>query len=307
MKSLFIFLLLFCYGIAGGETGEDDNKTLYAPVINVVQHKLGNVTIPLKIYRYGSRKDVVMINLHSNEKTSVLAAMQWLKHNGGLLIKIENGDNRHIVFEIDTAIFQVDPNHIFSVKGIKNDYVNNIYQLEKAISETQKFAKKILSLIPANPSIVVALHNNFNGDYSIDSYLKGRERATDASRVYKNPAQDADDIFLTTDATLFKQLSDDGFNTILQNAKTVKRDGSLSVYFHEKKIRYLNCETEHGKQGVYYQMLSGAMKYIERRNNNERLVAYKCFDSLFLLEKGTALYKDSIYKGEIKSVYRLKK
>ena len=307
MKVLLIILLVVNYGNSFAEAGEEDRKTVYKPTLTIVNQQLGNQTVAIRIYNYGSRKDVVMIHLHGNEKTSLLAGMQWLKANGGLLIKIENGDNRNILFQIDNADFQFDPNHIFSIHGIRNDFVNNTTGLPKAIEATQKLAKKILSFIPAKPSIIVALHNNFNGDFSIDSYLKGRERARDAAKVYKNPLIDADDIFLTTDAVLYRQLSSGGFNTILQNANTVKKDGSLSVYFHERKIRYLNCETEHGKQATYLQMLTAALKNIERKNSGEKLILYTCVDSFAILQTGMKIYMDSIYLGEIKSISFSKK
>jgi hypothetical protein len=307
MKVLLTILLGFSYSNTFAVPDDDERKTIYKPILTVFNQQLGNQTVPIKIYNYGTRKDVVMIHLHGNEKTSLLAGMQWLKSNGGLLIKIENGDNRNIPFQINGADFQFDPNHIFSIHGIKNDFVNNTTGLTKAIEETQKLAKKILSFVPSKPSIIVALHNNFNGDFSIDSYLKGRERARDAAKVNKNPSLDADDIFLTTDAVLYQQLSSGGFNTILQNANTVKKDGSLSVYFHEKKIRYLNCETEHGKQATYLQMLTAALKNIERKNSGEKLILYSCIDSLAILQAGMKIYKDSIFMGEVKSISYSKK
>ncbi|MEO7313255.1 MAG: hypothetical protein ABIX01_22910 [Chitinophagaceae bacterium] len=306
MKLSLTLLMLSAYGFAWAHSGDDDTKKLFIPIIQVIPCKLGDNVIQLKTYQYGSRSDIVMIHLHGSEKTSLLAGMQWLKANGGLLIRIANGEERNISFRMDTAVFSFDPNHIFSLKGITNDFASNTTRREKAISQTQSFAKKILSLLPPNPTLVVALHNNFDGDYSIDSYMKGHDRALDAAMVYKNPARDPDDIFLTTDATIFQQLTGEGFNTILQNEKTVKRDGSLSVYFHEKKIRYLNCETEHGKQALYFSMLSAAMKYIERCNNNERLITFQALDSPGILHKNISVYKDSVYQGEIKSAYKNK-
>ncbi len=302
MKRLLAILLVINYNTSFAFIEDNEPNTIYKPTLTVVNQQLGNQTIPIKIYNYGNRKDVVMIHLHGNEKTSLLAGIQWLKSNGGLLIKIENGDNRNIIFQINGAEFQFDPNHIFSIHGIKNDFANNKISLLAAIEATQKLAKKILSIIPPKPSIIVALHNNFNGDFSINSYLKGHERAIDAAKVYKNSTQDADDIFLTTDAVMYQHLSSSGYNTILQNAKTVKKDGSLSVYFHERKIRYLNCETEHGKQATYLEMLNAALKNIERVNSGEQLLLYSCIDSLVILQTGINIYKDSQYMGAIKSI-----
>jgi len=306
MKTLLTLLLAYCCSVSLASPGEEDMKNNFLPIVTVVKQPLGNKIVTIKTYRYGSRKDVVMINLHSNENASLLAALQWLKTNGGLLIKIENGDERYLTFQIDTASFIIDPNHIFSAAGIKIDFENNKHHVTKAIAEAQSLAKKILSLIPQNPTLVVALHNNFNGGFGIDDYLPKHERSRDAALTNRNQALDGDDFFLTTDPKLYKQLEANGYNIVLQKLKTVKRDGSLSVYFHEKNMAYLNCETEHGKQSTYLQMLTKALSYIERRNNNERLLAYRCSDSLGLLQKGISIYKDSNYIGEIKSCYRLK-
>ena len=45
----------------------------------------------------------------------------------------------------------------------------------------------------------------------------------------------------------------------------VQQDGSLSVYFGEKNIRYLNCETEHKKVRQYEEMITVALKHISQK------------------------------------------
>ena len=83
-------------------------------------------------------------------------------------------------------------------------------------------------------------------------YARGNKRSADCKKVYINGEQDADDFFLTTDNDLYEKLADKGFNTILQDNKNCTEDGSLSVYCGKKSIRYVNCETEHGKVEQYY-------------------------------------------------------
>jgi hypothetical protein len=119
-----------------------------------------------------------------------------------------------------------------------------------------------LELLPDSPTYIVSLHNNSNGKFSVTSYLPGNKREKDAIAVHPVRTQDPDDIFLTTDSILYKELSKENYNTILQDNINAKKDGSLSVYCGERDIRYLNCETQHGKLRQYSEMISVAMAYI---------------------------------------------
>jgi|GEM_PF-434106 len=299
-------LLLSTRVLATPETDQPSRN--YNPTVRIIQYQLGETIIPIKIYAYGNATDIVMINVHSNESTSVKAAMSWLRKNGGMLIKIENGTERNIVFKIGNDKFQFDPNHIFSKKGILADFELYKKSSPKAIAETGKFAKKILSLFPLYPSCIIALHNNFPGGFGIDDYLPTGERAGDAANVYKNADKDPDDIFFTTDSRLFDQLSGAGYNSILQDVSKAKDDGSLSMHYHHKNIRYLNCETEHEKLDVYETMITDALACIERCDNDQYLYTFKCTDTALmpLMEKGIPVYADSVYMGEVKSTYRSK-
>ena len=302
------FLLLSASAALALPNEKPDTKTIFKPIIRTIQHKLGETLVNIKVYQYGPAKDIVMINVHSNEYTSVAAAHNWLRKNGGLLIKIENNEKRNLVFRIGRQQYEFDPNHMFSRKAIKADLEFYHNTSEKAIAETEKFAKRLLGLVPEHTSCIVALHNNFDGGFGIDDYCTNGEHESDAASVFKNPAHDCDDIFFTTDARLFKHLSSDGYNTILEDLHGVENDGSLSVYYHKKGIRYLNCETEHGKNGLYEKMITKALRHVERFDHNEHLYNYSCSDTLLhaYLEKDMPLYQDTILVGKIKSVFTSK-
>jgi hypothetical protein len=231
-----------------------------------IYYKLGNSTIQLKTFQYGNAKDLVMINLHDDETTSVIAARKLLEANGGLLIKIENGNKRNIGFRLSNRNYQFDPNRIFSREGIKQTLILLSRCDNASIIEVEKFANRILQLIPQKSSCIVALHNNGEDEFSITSYLPGNERKTDAKQVYVNSSEDADDLFLTTDSLLYLRLSAEKYNSIWQDNENATKDGSLSIYCGENGIRYLNCETEHGKTGQYLEMIMTAYGYIERTN-----------------------------------------
>lgn len=220
-----------------------------------ILYKLADNIVPIKIRQYGNRSDIVFINLHDDETTSVEATKKILEEHGGLLIEIENNFQRNIRFRIGNYLYRVDPNRIFSKEGISKSLKELGRTSVKAEQEVEKFGQRIIQLIPSDAKSVIALHNNTPDLFSAKEYSPGHNRSIESKKVYLNPEEDADDFFLTTDDRLYEQLADKGFNTILQDNKHCTEDGSLSVYCGKKNIRYVNCETEHGKTLQYYQMI----------------------------------------------------
>lgn len=262
-KVAAIFFFLLNLSVSNSQNNADTGKKFTA-LETTIYYKLVNKIIPIKISQYGDRKDIVMINLHSDETTSVIAAYKFLETNGGLLIKIENSNARNIRFSLNKQPYTFDPNGMFSIKGINKSLKEHGNISDVAVAEIEKFAHRILQLIPEKPSCIIALHNNTKDHYSVTTYLRGNEKETDAKSVNVNPRQDADDFFLTTDSLLYQQLINEKYNCILQDNENANKDGSLSVYCGEKKLRYLNCETLHGKTELYLEMLIAAKKYIEK-------------------------------------------
>jgi hypothetical protein len=214
----------------------------------------GNI-IPIKIQQYGEKTDIVFINLHDDEITSVDATKRVLEDYGGLLIEIENNAQRNIRFKLDRYFYQVDPNRIFSVEGIKKSLEQFGRISSKAVDEVEKLGQRIIQLIPKEAKCIIALHNNTADLFSVTEYAPGNKRSVDCKKVYINAGQDTDDFFLTTDNSLYDKLADKGYNAILQDNKYCTEDGSLSVYCGRKNIWYVNCETEHGKAEQYYEMM----------------------------------------------------
>ena len=70
---------------------------------------------------------------------------------------------------------------------------------------------------------------------------------------------------------LYEKLADKGFDTILQDNKHCAKDGSLSVYCGKKSIRYVNCETEHGKTELYYEMVKTLIAEFSKTNSLDLL------------------------------------
>lgn len=251
-----LFVCLICK-IIGAQSGDPAiiSKALFVPTEKTIFHKIGSKTIALKVYQYGNVKDFVCINLHANETSSFAAAKSVLAETGGTLIKIENNGQRVIRFSLKGVTFGFDPNRIFSRTGIEETLRENKKLTREAMDEVERFAKQILALFPDSTNCIIALHNNTDEAFSIKSYLPDGNRKNDAKAVYKDSTQDVDDISFTTDSLLYQRMADFGFNSIWQDNEKVKRDGSLSVYCGEKKKRYINIETQHGKVQQYITML----------------------------------------------------
>jgi len=86
-------------------------------------------------------KDIVCINVHDNETTSVEAARSALESNGGTLIKIENNRQRMIRFKWRGHSYSFDPNRIFSRIGIEQTLKDNGRSSKQAAKEIEKFAQ----------------------------------------------------------------------------------------------------------------------------------------------------------------------
>ena len=65
-----------------------------------------------------------------------------------------------------------------------------------------------------------------------------------------------------------------GYNSVWQDNKHARKDGSLSVYFGEKRKRYVNIETEHGKFEKYTEMLSKLLTILSKEKNYDSAPAH---------------------------------
>lgn len=232
------------------------------PMTSTSWYRLGDDSISVSITRYAGKTSPVYLNLHDNETTSVEAALPLIRKRGGSFIRINNNGERIIGFTLDSLEYCFDPNRIFSREGIINTLVRHKRISNKAIEEIEGFARFYLSLLPAQPGFVMALHNNTEGQLSINSYIDDGEDVEDAELTSKHRGIDPDDFMLTTDRRVFERFRR-RFNIILQHNRRVRQDGSLSVYFGEKGIPYLNCETQHGHKKETEQMLREVHRFLD--------------------------------------------
>ena len=227
----------------------------------VYSYQLGSTIVPVVVTRYGDSENIVMLNLHDNERTSVNAGKKVLAEKGGMLIRIENNNTRLISFLLDDKKYTFDPNRMFTRPGVEASLKLNSQSTPEAIDIVSRFADSLLSKIPLITEKVIALHNNDSSPgLSIHSYSPGGNYEKEATQVYVNFEKDPDDFFLSTTHPLFLKVVNHGHNAILQNNKDVTDDGSLSVFMGLRNKAYINVEAEHGHEEEQTKMLQHLLK-----------------------------------------------
>jgi hypothetical protein len=157
--SLFFFACAFSYGQQGIEFTQPIEPGITITEKTIFYNLAGNI-VPIKIQQYGERTDIVFINLHDDEITSVDAAKGILEKYGGLLIEVENSAQRNIRFKLDRYFYKVDPNRIFSGDGIKRSLEQLGRTSGQAVDEVEKLGQRIIQVIPEEVKCIIALHNN---------------------------------------------------------------------------------------------------------------------------------------------------
>jgi hypothetical protein len=307
---LFFIAVFFssCFSVVGQPFAEqtETRNLSFEPSSKTFYYNLGGRRLPVRVQQYGEVRDIVFINLHDDETTAVQATKAWLEKKGGLFIKIDNYHKRNIRFGLGSSSYLFDPNRIFNREGILQTlkfHHNSIN--EKAVDEIEKFSDWLLRLIPENPECIIALHNNTDGAFSVMSYLPGNQRNRDAKLVNVAETQDPDDFFLTTNEELFEKIKEAGYNIMLQDNEKASDDGSLSVYCGKKNIRYVNCETQHGKVKQYSQMMGTLLNLLANKSPEENVFAFNMVtgDSLSpVIPSNTKIYFNHKVVGELVSV-----
>lgn len=223
-------------------------------VFETYPYLLGDKTIAIKILRNGSGSNFVCP--HDNENTASAIAAVMVRAHGGTLIELSHSGERNINFSHAGVAYTFDPNRMFTDRGIKatlqalGPYSEDAYALVKNFADVVKLYFK--------PGLIIAMHNNTNGAYSIRSYIAGGDMQTEASQVYVNPDIDPDNFFFVTTLNLFNRLKDRNFNVVLQASRT-SDDGSLSVYAAQKGVPYVNIEAQAGKSAVQQAMVESLL------------------------------------------------
>jgi hypothetical protein len=206
--------------------------------------RLGEKVVSLAKLSTADELPFIIVSLHSNEYTATEAARKFITEYGGTYIELLNNNERNIEFSLFEKKMSVDPNKIFTPRGRWNDLAANQKTDHIISQQITEFASFILNEIPVDKTIV-SLHNNKEGDYSMNDYIKGGDFFKNARLVYQNPALSVNDFIITTDKVVFEKLKEKKLNVVFQNYQ-VKDDGSLGVFCAKTKRAYIGIETQIG-------------------------------------------------------------
>lgn len=224
--------------------------------------KLNNLNINLVKYSFGKPK-INFLAIHDDEDTGIRAALEYIRFSGGTLIDSQYGDTRNFKFNHRGINFQTDPNSIYSYEGIVLglEKYGNI-DSDEVVEQLQATAQTILKYYDADKQgYMFTLHNNGDGGFGINSYLKGNPLEKTADSVYVNSDMDPDDLILVTELDLFNNFKKQKVNVVLQS-EGGPEDGSLSVYAMYKKIPYINVEVQHGHDYEHLRLIEIAIKVL---------------------------------------------
>ncbi|MCB1828361.1 MAG: hypothetical protein KDH94_08025, partial [Coxiellaceae bacterium] len=214
---------------------------------------------PFAILTYASEEDgQIYYHPHADETTALEALKIIVKKNGGEVITLSNHKRRLITFKLDQKYYVFDPNRIYTSAGIHRTLRKYGPYSDTAFRAVKHFAKVITAMLPRK--LIITAHNNTPHHYSSARYCSGHKLSRDASRVSRNLKLDPDDFIYVTTLGLYKKLKPYKFNLVLQSAKTVIDDGSLSVYALYRNIPYVNVEAGYGHLSKQLKMLNAVNK-----------------------------------------------
>lgn len=230
-----VLLIFFIQNLCFGQTDSSLVRSI----------KIGDSTIQI-LHHYGDvEDDILFINVHEDEITSIEVVHEFAGSNPVHFVRLKHNETRRVEFSIKSKPFSVDPNRIYTRKGRRKTLKDGGKFNFKAAKEVRDFAFEILSYLD-NRSVIVAMHNNTDVNYSIKSYLPGGDESKNTKEVFINPEMDPDDFIYTTEKIFFDKLKERNINVILQDNKKYVNDGSLSVYCGVRGIPYINIEAQKG-------------------------------------------------------------
>lgn len=202
--------------------------------------------------------DVVLLNLHENEQTALHVMISIGKKDSLPFLFLHQNQQRRIAFNLMDTLFSADPNRIFTNEGRIQTLKDSMSFSNSGVEYIDRLSQQILLRVK-NAKWVIALHNNTDENYSINSYLSGGSEVENTGDVYVNDRMDGDDFIYTTNPSVFEFLKKEKVNVILQSETHFVDDGSLSVYCAQNGIDYINIETQHGhfaKQMEFMRLLA---------------------------------------------------
>lgn len=220
---------------------------------------LGETTVWLVAHEQGDGP--TLLNLHDDENTAVEAARAYLTDHPGRLLELRHAGTRLLTFALAGQSYSFDPNRMFTDVGAEASLRRQGHYTPEALHAVRAFAEAVLAQVrPEAAPLLVALHNNTDGDWSARSYLPEGDDHHAATAVSLAPGQDPDDFFFVTTQPLFDHLAHRGFNVVLQDNAHAPDDGSLSVWCAQQGLPYANVESEQGHRPQQQAMLTALLQ-----------------------------------------------
>lgn len=219
-------------------------------------YMLNDKPVQLIRHQYGE-PHIHFLALHDSEKTGLRAAFKFMGIYGGSVVELKYGLVRNIDFLDSLKEFSFDPNRIFTDEGA---YLGLARYSEPLIHDgltekVRKLGEEVLKFMNADRlSVIIALHNNYNGGFNIHSYKQGNYLENIAEEIFINPDMDSDNFIYVTDRRFFDYLKQRKVNVILQS-RDAPDDGSLSVFAMQRQIPYANIEVQHGNLSENYRLI----------------------------------------------------
>lgn len=224
------------------------SMSLFGQEPSIWNAQVAGTAVNVESQCYHQDSKVLFLHLHQDESTSIEVLKDSLNSlKRYCYFTLRHNGQRNINGRYRGRDFKVDPNRIFTQEGSRSSFekLNNYYS-QAIVRSANRFGRQLISKYLQDRQLVVAVHNNTEGAFSIISYLPGGESAGDAKEVHRNESLDPDNFYLTTEKAYFDILRDKGFNVVLQDNSSAVDDGSLSVYCGRKNIPYINIEVERG-------------------------------------------------------------
>jgi len=222
---------------------------------------------------------------HENEHVINQYLAEKTHQEKGKFLVLRQAGQREISLSINNQTILVDPNRIFTLRGIKHSIkkLNPLLDIssknfQQAVNRSYTLGQFIVTKMGGlnKQKTWLAVHNNTQG-FKDDgkggignvSMIRYRYKLNSGAKYLSNLTPlvgDEDDLFFVTNKQDFMQMQAKGFNAVLQNpivtSDIEEDDGSLSVYAQMHGIRYINIEAERKYQGKGEDHLSMQIKML---------------------------------------------
>jgi len=215
----------------------------------IYKEQIGDMTVNVRVYsKGGQRQDLIFINLHHSEKTSVQAARRIADEVGGMVVDLVHPGGRLVTFKLHGKSYTFDPNRIFTDAGIEKTLRGYSRSAPPAAKMAVKqFAEALIEKYVRNRRVIMAVHNN-SGGFKVDLWDKNGRYEKDTAEIFKGDPKHPHNFFIVTTMEDFNLLKSYGYNVVRQNNEHATDDGSLSIFCGRHNIRYINVEAQHGDE-----------------------------------------------------------